>query len=1062
MAEINFVDGTAVGPSSFGETNSNTGQWIAKKYSGSYGTNGFYITGENSAALGTDYSGNGNNFTSSGLTSADQMSDSPTNNWCTLNSVSLASTATLSDGNLTLSNTSTGATTGTLATPSSGKWYFEIKYDSESAAVTSQSVGVVKAKEAYITGTTGGGIYFFTTGLLRVEGVDTGGWGSAWGVGDTIGVAIDLDANKIWFAINNTWQASGNPSAGTNPAASSFSSEPYVALIRNGNASRTTGWTANFGQNAFAYTPPTDFLALNSTNLPDPTIANPYNHFNTVLYEGNGGGQRVGQFQPITETYTVPNSVIFNNDDSPYLTRTPSSAGNRRTYTYSVWLKRGDVEPGYNMGLFGSGPNKDNRLYFRTNTALQFVDVTGGAVPFNVQTNAVLGDPSSWYHVVLAVDTTESTASNRVKIYINGTLQTSLATASYPTQNLDTRINTTDIHYISKIVDSGGATEFDGYMAEINFIDGQQLDPTSFGQLDASTNRWIPKDTSGLTFGTNGFYLDMETAPGTGSGAGTDSSGNGNNFTESGLTAADQVDDSPTKNFYVLSPLSSPLTRGSAMSEGNLKWRNTSDGTSFFIGCAATQRVLGKCYWEVTNTYDGTGTIRTGLFPRASLIQNDYPGGAFGADCIGLAATLGRVDRNGVVGTTYTGAGSGDVNMYAFDEAAGKLWIGLNGTWFNSGDPAAGTGEVAGNIVQSPLFPATSGYGTSSGNFQEFNFGQRAFAHTIPTGFVALNNDNLPLTGAGLSGFVWIKNRDATDNHMLFDAVRGATKDMHSNAVNAEVTNVNTLQRFLLNGFEVGNDVEVNTSGESYVAWQWLYNNLTASSNTDGSITSSVLANTTAGFSIVGYAGNSTIGATIGHGLGATPAMIIVKQRTTATNSDWTVYHQSFGNTGGGYLNSAAAFTTASWWNNTSPTSSVFTADNSGRVNGSGNNYIAYCFAEVEGFSKFGSYAGNGNADGPMINLGFRPAWFLVTLSSGPDESWYIFDDQRDTYNYERRYLLPNASNTEVTAIAGARDNDFVSNGIKIRNTNGAMNTSGATYIFAAFAESPLKTANAR
>jgi hypothetical protein len=131
-------------------------------------------------------------------------------------------------------------------------------------------------------------------------------------------------------------------------------------------------------------------------------------------------------------------------------------------------------------------------------------------------------------------------------------------------------------------------------------------------------------------------------------------------------------------------------------------------------------------------------------------------------------------------------------------------------------------------------------------------------------------------------------------------------------------------------------------------------------------------------------------------------------------------------------------------------------------VNGSGNNYIAYCFAEVEGFSKFGSYAGNGNADGPMINLGFRPAWFLVTLSSGPDESWYIFDDQRDTYNYERRYLLPNASNTEVTAIAGARDNDFVSNGIKIRNTNGAMNTSGATYIFAAFAESPLKTANAR
>jgi hypothetical protein len=295
---------------------------------------------------------------------------------------------------------------------------------------------------------------------------------------------------------------------------------------------------------------------------------------------------------------------------------------------------------------------------------------------------------------------------------------------------------------------------------------------------------------------------------------------------------------------------------------------------------------------------------------------------------------------------------------------------------------------------------------------------------------------------------------------MLFDAVRGATKDMHSNAVNAEVTNVNTLQRFLLNGFEVGNDVEVNTSGESYVAWQWLYNNLTASSNTDGSITSSVLANTTAGFSIVGYAGNSTIGATVGHGLGAkTPAMIIVKQRTTATNSDWTVYHQSFGNTGGGYLNSAAAFTTASWWNNTSPTSSVFTADNSGRVNGSGNNYIAYCFAEVEGFSKFTSFAGNGNANGPMINLGFRPAYVLVKVASGSTGSWRLFDTSRNPYNVTDKLIYPNLANAEATSA----EMDILSNGFKIKVGSGYdINDSGDTMIVAAFAETPFKTANAR
>ena len=272
MAEIHLIDGAQKAASDFGEYNSTTGQWVPIEYTGAYGDKGAYLKGQDSSALGDDTSGNGNDFSSSGLAANDQVSDSPTNNWCTLNSISLTSTATLSDGNLTLSNTSTGSTTGTLATPSSGKWYFEVKFDSQSAAVTSQSVGVVKAEEAYITGTTGGGIYFFTDGGLRIEGSDTGGWGSAWGVGDTIGVAIDLDDDKIWFAIDNTWQASGDPSAGTNPAASGISSEPYAALIRNGNSSRTTGWTANFGQNAFAYTPPTDFLALNSANLPDPAI----------------------------------------------------------------------------------------------------------------------------------------------------------------------------------------------------------------------------------------------------------------------------------------------------------------------------------------------------------------------------------------------------------------------------------------------------------------------------------------------------------------------------------------------------------------------------------------------------------------------------------------------------------------------------------------------------------------------------------------------------------------------------------------------------------------------
>jgi len=296
-------------------------------------------------------------------------------------------------------------------------------------------------------------------------------------------------------------------------------------------------------------------------------------------------------------TYEIDQSIRFNYVDDPSLTIDYGSAGNRRTYTYSVWFKRSFLTGNFQMGLFGSGADQDNRLYLRMNTALQFVDVTGGEVPFNVKTNAVLRDPSSWYHVVLAVDTTDSTASNRVKIYINGTLQTSLATASYPTENLETRINSTDDHYISLINNSDGSSEYDGYMAEINFIDGTQAAATAFGETNAK-GQWVPIEFKG-TYGSNGFYLKGQDS----SALGDDSSGNGNDWTTSNLAANDQMSDSPTNNWCTLNSLSSPLTRSSVMSEGNLKWRNTSDGTSFFIGCAATQRALGKCYWEVTNTY---------------------------------------------------------------------------------------------------------------------------------------------------------------------------------------------------------------------------------------------------------------------------------------------------------------------------------------------------------------------------------------------------------------------------------------------------------------------------
>ncbi len=782
--------------------------------------------------------------------------------------------------------------------------------------------------------------------------------------------------------------------------------------------------------------------------------------------------------------YTIDQSIRFNNDDSPYLTRTPSSAGNRRTYTYSVWLKRGDVEPGYNMGLLGSGPNKDNRLYFRTNTALQFVDVTGGAVPFNVQTNAVLRDPSSWYHVVLAVDTTDSTASNRIKIYINGTLQTSLATASYPTQNLDTRINNTEIHYISKIVDSTGTTEFDGYMAEINFIDGQQLDPTSFGEVNSNTGQWIAKEYDG-SYGTNGFYITGETA----SDLGEDFSGNNNDWTSSGLAAADQMSDSPTNNWCVLNSIN--LGTSETLANGNLDVANSASAWRSFSGIHGVSS--GKWYWEATQT--GTvGGNNAALIGIAEYQEADFSRLAVTTK-IGPAAggyafenwTGNKRDPSETSSSYGSAVTSGQIVGVALDLDNAKIWFSINNTWQASGDPAAGTNEAFASLPAVEWCPAGSLYNATN----TYNFGQSAFAYTPPTGFKALSTANLPdptivdpsayfqttlYTGNGTAigsgglevnqsenstfqpNFVWIKNRSAADNHMLYDSVRGATKDLHSNAAAAEVTDTEGLSTFDTDGFTVGSNVEVNTNNENYVAWQW--NAPTTSTNTDGSVNTSLSVDQTSGLSIGTFNGTGA-NLTAGHGLGVAPDFIMATVRPDAAN--WNVYHSAIGNTVALRLNlTNAVSTSAQYWNNTSPTSTVITFGTNGSSNSSGNSTIFYAFAEVEGFSKFGSYVGNGNADGPMISLGFRPAWFLVTLSSGPDESWYIFDDQRDTYNYERKYLLPNASNAEVTASAGARDNDFLSNGIKIRNTNGAMNTSGATYIFAAFAESPFKSANAR
>ena len=303
--------------------------------------------------------------------------------------------------------------------------------------------------------------------------------------------------------------------------------------------------------------------------------------------------------------------------------------------------------------------------------------------------------------------------------------------------------------------------------------------------------------------------------------------------------------------------------------------------------------------------------------------------------------------------------------------------------------------------------------------------------------------------------FVWIRSRDtAGTNHFLQDSVRGTSKIIYSNLTNAETTFTDGyVSSFNSDGYSLTTDTTgyMNYNSRTYVGWSWRGSDSSAVSNTQGSITSTVSANTTSGFSIVSYTGNGTAGATVGHGLGVAPKMIIVKNRSSA-GTEWITYHASIGN--GKYLalqSTAGQAGTVTIWGTSSTTFTLAQAYSD--YNGNGNNLIAYCFAEVKGFSKFGSYNGNGNADGTFVYTGFSPAWLMIKESSAAGAQWYMYDNKRSTYNLVNAILYPNLSNAEGS---GLNQFDFYSNGFKARSSNTDTNNSGSTYIYACFASNPF------
>ena len=912
--------------------------------------------------------------------------------------------------------------------------------------------------------------------------------------------------------------------------------------------------------------------------------------------------------------YEIEQSLRFNSGDSTYLNWTPGSAGDRTLWTWSAWIKRSGISS--TVGLFGSYAANNNNDYLEILFASGNTLLVQGYNTAFLNTSQVFRDTSAWYHIVIAVDTSNATADDRIKIYVNGEQVTDFGTRNNPSSGGNLGVNQAGVHRLGRR--PNGTDYFNGYMAEVNFIDGSALDHEDFGELD-DNGVWRPiqyagsytgnsfylkfasgdgTDSSGLsnTWTANGFTVNpdsyvlatktsgtfstgtlrdvfdtnsgnyggvyqeattgseaastidiefssplsgtitVDAADGTG---GTNTGGqyqlidstdtvqvtqarptNNTTFTHTGLSditklrmyggssglggiligrfessdqtirtadwlgEGDVMSDTPTNNWCTLNLLDKgEYGAGISLSEGNLRAVSTSSDrhvrSTFFLPTS------GKWYFEATaTTVNSAGYLAIGLYHASGSLTSTAI-----ATAQGRWYTASGYGNGSGWGDTYD---DGDTIGIAVDMDSGKIWAAKNNTWQASGDPAAGT-----NAMYSDLLTAYSSDGWSpvcgnwqSGNTADFNFGQRGFAYTPPTGFKALSTSNLPapdiadgseyfktLAYSGLNNgsttprniddvgwkpdLVWIKNRgSATYNHVLFDAVRGVNISLTTNntAADTDSSPAGFVSEFRTEGFALkkgslsgaAGSGNVDRLGHTYVAWNWLAGNGT-STPSGGSIASTVSANPSAGFSIVSYEGNGTAGATVAHGLGVAPSMIIIKNRDNSAGR-WIVYHSVLGGTKYIRLDSNTfSVTDSGIFNDTDPSSTTFTLGTNYYINGNTENLIAYCFAEVEGYSKFGSYTGNGaTTDGPFVWCGFRPSW--VMWKRDGSDGWVIKDVARSPYNVMSEVLYANLSNAE----SSTQEVDFLSNGFKIRTNSGASNTSGNTYYFMAFASSPF------
>ena len=1056
--------------------------------------------------LGTDASGNDNDFTLTSIDSVNQTVHTPSLQFPVLNVLNGDSSlvAALGYGNrLAVGVSSWDSVFATKSMGSSGKYYYEVRMHTETgsngfiAGIHEEST-TSKNWANYIGNTTstyglGYALYSAINGFYT-NGSPTAisGYTSNIAAGDIVMMAVDLDNNKLYWGVNGTFFNSGDPANGTGESVAIQADTEYVFGL---STSSSEDYFVNFGQDStfgglttaggntdangvgdFKYTVPTGFQCLASSSLTAPDYQG-IDYFDATLYEGNGQNQRVGDFVPFTDAYTVDKSAMFDIAQQNRLTRDTVTPTDADRFTLSSWLKLSNGSSRIQIfysGIAGSPYTSDG-----SSGVILEIPASGDAFA-QVNSGTVVQFPrpdiqSEWFHYLVSYEESPPGGGgtgniNKIEVYINGVKQTlSLAGA---TSNVTTPSwNSSGRTFVIGAGQRSPAQYYSGYVAETVFIDGGSIQNSdvsisNFGSVDTSTNRWVPVNILGqsFTFGNNGFYLEYEgdfSSVSLGNDAGKDSSGEGHHFVQgsfnSAWTAANQFTDTPSQNFDNLGG----AQVGGTISEGNTKAALGTGGNQI-----RSNFNLSSGKWYVESDIQATNdSASIGLVPSRSATFSNGPG----RDANGGISyeTDGDVFSDNVQNATAEASfAAGDVVQMAIDMDAKKVYFGKNNTF--GGDPAAGTGGhfLPASILSDGAALITLGnYSGSQSSTQQINYGQflnfdggsttNGFKYTPPTGFKAVNQDNLDDTASKITAWAWIKNQDAADNHMLFDRVRGVGEDLQlfASSTVAEATDANTLQRFLQRGAQVGNDAKVNTANESYVLWQWLLGDsaTTGSSNDSGSINSTVIAADAGHFSVgtfTGAGGSSTIG----HGLSAAPEFFLVK-RIGTSGSGWFVYSKSTTDPNNKFLRlqgTNAEDSASGAWTPGATTMGLNESSLNG-INTSGVEHLFIAFRSVPGVCKVGSFIGNFDHDGPYISLGFKPSWYM-TKDITTTSSWYIYDSAN--YPFNSTSVFHTLANTNDAGGAGAfNEQDFLSDGVKNRGQNNDTNASGSTFLYLAMAE---------